>query len=348
MPPRRGIRTSISTMSGSSSAALSTASAPSPASPTTWMSSSAASTISRPRRKQRVVVHDQDADGLRASRPCRCRSRPHRSGCPRGNRGAPARSCPPSFLPLKAVARVGVLHQPRSGEAGLACDAMISCPALRKAIPWSHGGAPGGAQTLQGHHHPWIRHAVRRCSALGRRVHPWSFPAGQPPRAPPAPLRPSSGERVGLQVDDAVVVARAAGRRHWAAWSRSRRTGRSRARPAPSRRAPGRASSGAAVCVFSRTTSGPSPCTSSEPILVVGTRSSSSGRPRARRFRQLRHARYAVDDLGGREPPLHAAACHACRALAQPRLELAGARSSAAYGSAAAASARITGPASGG
>jgi len=50
MPPRLGIRTSISTMSGVVSAAFSTASAPSSASPTTSMSGSCSSTISRPRR----------------------------------------------------------------------------------------------------------------------------------------------------------------------------------------------------------------------------------------------------------------------------------------------------------
>src|SRR5260370_26161879 len=50
MPLLRGIRMSISTTSGSDSAALATASAPSHASPTTSMSSSSLRTISRPRR----------------------------------------------------------------------------------------------------------------------------------------------------------------------------------------------------------------------------------------------------------------------------------------------------------
>src|SRR3954462_3904280 len=52
MPPRLGIRTSISTMSGSVSDAFCTASLPSLASPTTSMSGSCSSTICRPRRNR--------------------------------------------------------------------------------------------------------------------------------------------------------------------------------------------------------------------------------------------------------------------------------------------------------
>ena len=69
MPPRLGIRTSISTMSGSRSAALSTASAPSPASPTTWMSSSCGEDDLQAAAEERVVVHDQDPDRLLARLP---------------------------------------------------------------------------------------------------------------------------------------------------------------------------------------------------------------------------------------------------------------------------------------
>ena len=52
MPLHLGIRMSIRTTSGSDSPAFCTASAPSLASPTSSMSSSAASTISRPRRNK--------------------------------------------------------------------------------------------------------------------------------------------------------------------------------------------------------------------------------------------------------------------------------------------------------
>ena len=66
IPPRLGIRTSIRTMSGSRSAALSTASAPSPASPTTWMSSSWGQDDLQSTPEERVVVHDEDPNRLLA------------------------------------------------------------------------------------------------------------------------------------------------------------------------------------------------------------------------------------------------------------------------------------------
>src|SRR5437764_619795 len=52
IPPRLGIRTSMRTMSGVVSTTFCTASAPSSASPTTSMSGSCSSTISRPRRNK--------------------------------------------------------------------------------------------------------------------------------------------------------------------------------------------------------------------------------------------------------------------------------------------------------
>ena len=121
MPPRRGIRTSISTMSGSRSAALSTASAPSPASPTTWMSSSCGEHDLQAAAEQGVVVDDQHPDRLLA------RTRPASGPAAAPVAGAVvtgirARSCPPSFLPLQAVAcsRTCVPCQPTATARRLA------------------------------------------------------------------------------------------------------------------------------------------------------------------------------------------------------------------------------------
>ena len=97
--------------------------------------------------------------------------------------------------------------------------------------------------------------------------------------------------------------------------------------------------------VFSRTTSGPSPRTSSEPILVVGTPSpiwSATSVPSPLIRAASGHASRRPRQAG--VLPLPRRVCRLLAALRSRASSLVTATSSAAYGSAAAASARTTGP----
>src|SRR3954465_284291 len=188
IPPRFGIRTSIRTMSGSRSAALSTASAPSPASPTTWMSSSAASTISSPRRKRAWSSTTRTRIGSLRGEPASVLmlTTPSPASSPCSGPKLSAIVPPPEGCGCCAIAN------PRQRPTGWAGVAMISCPddseVTERYAKGSHAGAPGGAQALQGHRlscHP-EGSATRRVSGRGR-------------------VRPGD-HRVRAQVDDAVVV----------------------------------------------------------------------------------------------------------------------------------------------
>ena len=120
---------------------------------------------------------------------------------------------------------------------------------------------------------------------LGRHPDGEGGPIGPPShgRTPVSGAARQSSSQV--ERDHAVVVAAPAVDDRRLARSPCRRTGRSRGRPAPSRRAPGRASSASAGWVFSRTTSGPSPVTVDRADLALGgrrRRPRPSGRPWSR------------------------------------------------------------------
>ncbi len=156
IPPRFGIRTSMSTMSGSRSAALSTASEPSPASPTTWMSSSCARTISRPRRKSAWSSTTRTRMGSLAGRflvpvvgaaraPVRTPGAPEPPGWCTGPKLSAM--VPP---PAGRGPEVHGQDQRLPVTAPLARVAMISCPdgeaVIRRwhGVPWGlHEALPG-------------------------------------------------------------------------------------------------------------------------------------------------------------------------------------------------------------
>src|SRR5579859_5230188 len=164
MPPLRGIRTSISTTSGNDSAAFSTASAPSPASPTTSMSGSVTSTISRPRRNSAwsSTISVRIGSGLRpasgAAPPGRIEDRLPKhcpTGCGRASaalarvtagEAASSRSSSPQRGRPPALARA-VLASPRSGHPAIAAlllpppDADLRAQAVRRRL--RHGTLPG-------------------------------------------------------------------------------------------------------------------------------------------------------------------------------------------------------------